>query len=146
MNKKVIKIVIIMILFIIGILSTYFITKKIYTNSIVKEIRIFGEKIKVKSNKKVYRFYMDSAKIKWTGDGCTPEPIQIILKDNYEYYDSFYYYENGADHVYKAISTKKNNKIETKNEKIDMAFGYDVYVEVVFDKPLEIDEKCDTKE
>ena len=147
MNKKIIKVITIMILFIVGILLTYFVTKKLYTKPIIKEIRIFGEKIKIDSNKRVYRFYMDSAKIKYTGDGCTPEPIDIILKDGYEDYSGFYYYENGSDHLAKAVSVRKKNakgtnKVETNSDKIDLAFSYDVYVEVILDKPLEIDKKC----
>ncbi len=149
MKKKIIKIIIIMILFIVGIILTYFVTKKVYTKPIIKEIRIFGETIKINSNKRVYRFYMDSAKIKYTGDGCTPEPIEIIFKDGYEEYEGFSYIENGVDHVYVAVTAKKKNakgtnKVETKSDKIDLAFSYDAYVEVILDKPLEIDEKCDT--
>ena len=94
---------------------------------------------------------MDSSKIKYNDKGCPKTPIEIKFKDGYQKYDGFSFIENGEDHIYMAVSAKKKNakgtnKIETKNKNIDMAFGYDVYVEVILDKPLEIAKECNINE
>ena len=110
MKKKIIKVVLIMILFIIGIVLTYFVTKNRYSQPEIEEIRIFGEKIKINSKKKVFRFYMDSAKIKYNGDGCIPEPISIKFKGNYNEFEGLSYAESGDTHVYKAVNAITKNK------------------------------------
>ena len=152
MKKKIIKIVIIILLFISGILLTYFVTKKVtkdkYEQPEIKSIEVFGQKIKIEPKKKVYRIFMDSAKIEWNGNGCGPEPIEIKFKEPYEVNGGFAFAVAGEDHIYYGASAVKkggktnNGEIKQTNKKIDSTYGFDVYVEIVLDKPLEIDKEC----
>ena len=158
MKKKIIKTVIIMVLFITGILLTYFVTKNITKNKYekpeIESLYVFGEKVSVEPKKNIYRIYLDSAAIKWNGDGCKPNPISITFKNGgkaqgglvsssndgsefvYGFYE-VYKYKNGKDML-------ENDELIDKqtSKKITNINSYDVYIEVLFDKPLKVDKEC----
>lgn len=98
---------------------------------------------------------MDSAKIDYNGNGCIPIPYRITFKNGYEYVGGYQSVINGKNEAYFGIRvSKEDNKVNDENnlldtdeikqssKKINHIEDYDVYIEVIFDKPLDIDSKC----
>ena len=160
MKNKLIIIIGLVVLFIISILLTFTITKKItkekYEQSEIESLYVFGEKVNVKSKKKVYRIVMDSAKIEYKNGGCTPLPISITFKNNedaegglissnkdgskivYGFYN-IYKYKNGKNMTNNIeLDDKQTSKMIKHIE------DYDTYIEIYFDKQLEVAPKCAT--
>ena len=146
------------VLLVLSILLTFTITKKItkerYEQSEIESLYVFGEKVSIESKKKVYRIVMDSAKIEYKNGGCTPLPISITFKNGgdakgglissnkdgskiiYGFY-SIYKYKNGKDMT-------DNIELDDKqtSKKINHIEDYDAYIEVNFDKQLEVAPEC----
>ena len=159
MKKKIIIIISLVVLFVLSITLTFILTKNFtkerYVQPEIESLYVFGEKVNIEPKKKVYRIFMDSAKVEYNGDGCIPNPYEIKFKNGYEVAQAGEFYSNGSDQVYFYIkASKKDNKvydennlpdtddIELSSKEISRIVDYDVYIQVVFNKPLEVATEC----
>lgn len=142
-----ITIIITILLFII-VFVIYRYTKHKYQQTEIESILVFGEKIDVIKNKKVYNISMKSATIKdnLTKYGCVM-PIEIKYKNGYETTETSFSFMAGEKYVYlystidNTHSTELTKKLKDGNPIYHIG-AYDVFVGVYLDEPLEIDDAC----
>lgn len=159
MKKKLIIILSLVILFVLSVILTFIVTKKLtkekYEQPEIESLYVFGEKVNIEPKKNVYRIFMDSSKVEYNGNGCIPNPYEIKFKNGYEVTQDGEFYSNGSDQAYFYIkASKKGNKvydennlpntddIEQSSKEISRIEDYDVYIQVVFNKPLEVASEC----
>ncbi|MBR3523947.1 MAG: helix-turn-helix transcriptional regulator [Bacilli bacterium] len=125
----------------------FFLTKKRYEQSEIESITVFGEKIDVIKNKKVYKVYMKSATIKKriSNKECV-KPIEVKYKNGKRTKEWAFRYNEGDEEAY-LYSTTDETYSERIMDNIDNSSiyyvgAYDVYIEVHLDEPLHIDESC----
>lgn len=139
---------IITILLFIIVFVIYRYTKNKYQQPEIESIIVFGEKIDVIKNKKVYNISMKSAIVKdnLTKYGCVM-PIEIKYKNGYKTTETAFSFMAGEKYVYlystidNTHSTELINNIDDNNSIYHIG-AYDVFVGVYLDEPLEIDNSC----
>lgn len=125
----------------------FFLTKKRYEQSEIESITVFGKKIDVIKNKKVYIIYMKSATIKEiTNKSNCVKPIEIKYKNGKKTRE-WAFKNNEGDlnaYIYSTVDETYSDKImdNIDNSLIYYVAAYDVYVEVRLDEPLIIDKSC----
>ena len=159
MKKKLIIILSLVFLFLLSVILTFIITKKLtkeeYEQPEIESLYVFGEKVNIEPKKHVYRIFMDSSKVEYNGNGCIPNPYEIKFKNGYKVVQVGQFYSNGSDHAYFYIKTSKNkikvynennlpdtDEIKQSSKEISHIEDYDVYILVAFNKPLEVASEC----
>ena len=134
------------ILLLISIIVTFFITsimiKNKYNQPIIESLYVFGEKVEIEPNKKVYRIFMDSAKVKYNNQHGCDDYYDISFKNGYKEQSGYSFVQSGETEAYFGINVNKEKDIKQTNENILRVEDYDIFIQVIFNKPLEIDSRC----
>ena len=134
--KKDIKSIIILVLVVILLLFGLFLIKNNKNNYQIKSLYIFGKKVDVNPNKRVFRVSMNKESIDNSFDWCTSNYYDIELTNGYKVVSGVYNVINDMKTAYFLLNVSNNNYSSSGKDISDVEY-YDIYIEVFTDEPLE---------